>query len=411
MSRSTPALRQRMGETAVRAAAAAGYVNAGTCEFLLDRDGAFYFLEMNTRIQVEHPGDRAGDRDRSRAVADPRRGRASESLRRRRRCRRTAGPSSAGSRARTRRADSCRRPDASRYLRVPTGPGVRWDGGIEAGTDVGSLLRSAVGQAHRVGADARRRDRPHAARATRARNRWRRHLRELHLRILADPEFAAGAFDIHWLERRLPSLTAPAISADEERVMAISAALARPLRMAASGLAEIVAQCPGTATPRQHRPRPMLPVNSAARRCDAVDHRRRGVRGSANEPARLRSAAARDAPRRPRASGPRRPRPAGSRYRHHVDRRRRRWCRSRRRRRGVHAADRARRSRSRVRAVPRGADASREALWSTLLHASPESESSPRVCTTRVTGAGAASCSICSYDAQLEAKGGIVATR
>ena len=48
-------LRQKMGETAVRAAKAVGYESAGTIEFLLDKSGEFYFMEMNTRIQVEHP--------------------------------------------------------------------------------------------------------------------------------------------------------------------------------------------------------------------------------------------------------------------------------------------------------------------------------------------------------------------
>ncbi len=48
-------LRRKMGETAVRAAKAVGYENAGTIEFLLDKNKNFYFMEMNTRIQVEHP--------------------------------------------------------------------------------------------------------------------------------------------------------------------------------------------------------------------------------------------------------------------------------------------------------------------------------------------------------------------
>lgn len=54
-ARITPELRKKMGDAAVRVASAVGYTNAGTIEFLVDKDDNFYFLEMNTRLQVEHP--------------------------------------------------------------------------------------------------------------------------------------------------------------------------------------------------------------------------------------------------------------------------------------------------------------------------------------------------------------------
>ncbi len=220
----SPALRQAMGETAIRAARAAGYVNAGTCEFLLDRDGKFYFLEMNTRIQVEHPvtelvtgidlvqwqlrvaaGERLPFAD---GTIHPN-GWAME-------CRITSEDPANGFLPSTGRVT---------YLRVPGGPGVRWDGGIEVGTDVGlyydSLLAKLI-----VWAPTRE-----AAIA-----RMQRALgelvitgvmtsRELHLRILADEDFRRGDIDIHWLERQLPMLTVEAPPHDVVRAAAIAAAL------------------------------------------------------------------------------------------------------------------------------------------------------------------------------------------
>ena len=201
----TPELRRRMGDTAVRAAAAAGYVNAGTCEFLLDANGEFYFLEMNTRLQVEHPVTElvtgldlvqwqlrvaAGERLPFRQEEIVPRGWAME-------CRITSEDPANGFLPSTGRV---------RYLHLPSGPGVRWDGGIESGSEVTlhydpMLAKLIVWAPSRELAIARM----HRALSELVIEGVETS-RDFHLRVMEDEEFRKGAIEIQWLERRLPSL-------------------------------------------------------------------------------------------------------------------------------------------------------------------------------------------------------------
>ncbi len=131
----TPELRARMGETAKKVLEVSGYNNAGTVEFLLDRDKAFYFLEVNARLQVEHPVTElttgvdlvhqqirvaAGDKLALRQEDLSQRGHAIE-------CRIYAEDPANGF-----------LPSSGKilFLKEPKGPGVRHDGGIYGGWDV-----------------------------------------------------------------------------------------------------------------------------------------------------------------------------------------------------------------------------------------------------------------------------------
>jgi acetyl-CoA carboxylase biotin carboxylase subunit len=220
----TPELRFRMGNAAVAAAKAAGYVNAGTCEFLLDASGEFYFLEMNTRIQVEHPVTElvtgvdlvqwqiriaAGERLPFKQTELVPRGWAME-------CRITSEDPANGFLPSTGRVQ---------YLHVPSGPGVRWDGGIETGSEItlyydpmlaklivwAPTRLEAVARMHRAlleltieGVDTSR---------------------DFHLRVMEDPEFRSGAIEIQWLERRLADLVTRTPDRDGMVRAAIAAAL------------------------------------------------------------------------------------------------------------------------------------------------------------------------------------------
>jgi acetyl-CoA carboxylase biotin carboxylase subunit len=217
-------LREWMGSAAVSAAQAVGYRGAGTCEFLLTDDNSFYFLEMNTRIQVEHPVTElvygvdlvreqlriaAGEPMRVHGGWLNPRGWALE-------CRITSEDPANGFLPSTGRIE---------YLKVPAGPGVRWDSGIEIGDEVtrhyDSLLAKLIVWA------------PDRAQAV---TRMTQALDELvvvgvatnqafHRRLMADPEFRKGEIDIQFLERRTDLLT-PADSPARVLDLAVAAALA-----------------------------------------------------------------------------------------------------------------------------------------------------------------------------------------
>ena len=188
----TPELREAMEAAAERACRAVGYVNAGTLEFLLGPDGSFSFIELNARLQVEHPVTEACTGiDLVRAQLEIA---AGEPLALTGRAPRRGTRSRSGSTQRTRRATSCRRPGTITRFRPPLGPGVRVDTFVEDGTTIPPYYDSLI--AKLVVWDS---DRPAAiARAERALEETVIEgvptTRELALAILRSEEFRSGAY-------------------------------------------------------------------------------------------------------------------------------------------------------------------------------------------------------------------------
>jgi acetyl-CoA carboxylase biotin carboxylase subunit len=199
----TPELRTRMGALAVALVRRSGYVNAGTLEFLVDESRAPFFLEMNTRLQVEHPVTEMvtgvdlvklqiriaqGEPLPFRQEELSQRGHAIE-------CRVYAEDPDAG---------FLPSPGRIVALRVPGGPGIRDDSGVEEGDEVPSYYDPLVSKLVAWGEDRA------AAIA-----RMRRAVREYQVlgikttlpffeRVLRHPDFVAGAVDTSFVERLGP---------------------------------------------------------------------------------------------------------------------------------------------------------------------------------------------------------------
>ena len=201
----TPELRAQMGAAAVAAAKAAGYVGAGTIEFVLSPEGAFYFIEMNTRIQVEHPVTELVTgvdlvKEQLRVAAGLPLSFTQEDIHvsgHAIECRINAEDPENGFRP-------C--PGKTEFLHLPGGPGVRVDTALYPGYEVPPFYDSLVAKVL-----------VHAPTRLQAIRRMRRCLEELviegyptnaalaHL-IMHDPEFVKGQYDTGFMDQKLEKL-------------------------------------------------------------------------------------------------------------------------------------------------------------------------------------------------------------
>jgi acetyl-CoA carboxylase biotin carboxylase subunit len=218
-------LRARLGEMAVRAAAAVDYYSAGTIECLMGPDRQFYFLEMNTRLQVEHPvTEMVWGID---LVKEQLRIARGEKLQVRQDDLR---PSGHAIECRIYAEDPTRRfvpsPGLIRYLNLPEGPGVRNDNGVYAGYTVpvhyDAMLSKLI---------------CHAATRTDAIARMKRALGEYRVEgidttipfftyIMNHPDFQAARFDTRFIDRILPEMTFERGGGDVDAAIAAAAILA-----------------------------------------------------------------------------------------------------------------------------------------------------------------------------------------
>jgi acetyl-CoA carboxylase biotin carboxylase subunit len=210
----TPELRAKMGEVACRAARAVGYLGAGTCEFLLAQTGEFYFLEMNTRLQVEHPvTEMVTQLDLVRmqiAVAEGKPLPVAQH---------EVAPRGAAIECRVYAEDPIRflpSPGKITSLRTPAGPYVRDDSGVYAGAEISVYYDPMISKLIAWGAS-----RPEAIeRMARALDEYRvggiKTNLAFHRRVMKNERFRSGDYDTGFIEREKGTLLAPLSDGESE---------------------------------------------------------------------------------------------------------------------------------------------------------------------------------------------------
>jgi len=222
----TPNLRSEMCATAVTAARAIGYVGAGTVEFLLLPDGSFAFLEVNTRLQVEHPVTELVtglDLVRLQLLVAEGQPLPPEVL--------DLEPHGHAIEVRLYAEDPTRswQPSAGRLHRfsVPAGPGLRVDSGVEDGSEVSPFYDPMLAKVIAHGPTRHDAARTLAGALDRAQIHGVTTNRDLLVRILRHPEFLSADIDTGFLLRHDPAvLGAPKATPEIEKIHALAAALA-----------------------------------------------------------------------------------------------------------------------------------------------------------------------------------------